>query len=88
MSHIGGRLVVEYLVDVQSRVRMFEANGRPAGELALPGTGVVAGLSGREDTATIFYAFTLAALSHDRLLVRTGGQPQHARSKRHSRPST
>ena len=58
VSHIGGRLVVEYLEDVQSRVRIFDANGRPAGELALPGTGVIAGLSGREDTPTIFYAFT------------------------------
>jgi prolyl oligopeptidase len=58
VSHIGGRLVVEYLVDVQSRVRIFDASGRAAGELTLPAAGVITGLSGREDTPTIFYAFT------------------------------
>ena len=58
VSHIGPRLVAEYLVDVQSRVRLFDERGRPEGELALPGTGVLAGIGGREDTATIFYSFT------------------------------
>ena len=58
VARIGGRLYAEYLVDVQSRVRLFEGDGRPAGELALPGTGVLAGLSGREDSPTAFYAFT------------------------------
>ena len=58
MARIGGRLYAEYLVDVQSQVRVFESDGRAAGELALPGTGVLAGLSGREDSPTVFYAFT------------------------------
>ena len=58
VARIGGRLYAEYLIDVQSRVRVFDEEGRPAGELALPGTGVVAGLAGREDSPTVFYAFT------------------------------
>ncbi len=58
VAFIGGRIVAEYLVDVQSRVSMFSPEGKPLGDLTLPGTGTMAGLSGREDTATIFYAFT------------------------------
>ena len=55
---IGGRIVAEYLADVQSRVSMFDLEGRPLGEVPLPATGTMAGLSGREDTPTIFYSFT------------------------------
>jgi prolyl oligopeptidase len=55
---IGGRIVAEYLVDVQSRVSMFELDGRELGSLKLPGTGALAGLAGREDSPTIFYAFS------------------------------
>jgi prolyl oligopeptidase len=57
-AFIGGRIVAGYLVDVQSRVRLFSPEGAAVGELDLPGTGVLAGLSGREDTPTIYYAFT------------------------------
>jgi prolyl oligopeptidase len=55
---VGGRIVGEYLVDVQSRLSLFDVDGRPQGAVALPMPGTVAGLSGREDTAEIFYAFT------------------------------
>ncbi len=55
---IGGRLVVQYLADVQSRLSLFGLDGSPQGEIPLPGTGSVGGLSGREDAPAIFYAFT------------------------------
>jgi prolyl oligopeptidase len=55
---IGGRIVAEYLVDVQSRVSMFDLKGGDLGSLKLPGTGALAGLAGREDSPTIFYAFS------------------------------
>jgi prolyl oligopeptidase len=55
---IGGQIVGEYLIDVQSRVRIFSLDCAAAGELPLPGAGVLAGLSGREDTPTLFYAFS------------------------------
>jgi prolyl oligopeptidase len=58
VAFIGGRIVAEYLVDVQSKVRLFDAEGRTIGELPLPGAGVLAELGGREDTPTIFYTFT------------------------------
>ena len=43
VSLIGGRLVAQYLVDVQSRLSLVGLDGRPQGDLALPGTGTVAG---------------------------------------------
>jgi prolyl oligopeptidase len=56
---IGGRLVAEYLVDVQSRLEIFEPmTGAPCGALALPGPGVVSVLDGRADTPTAWLAFT------------------------------
>jgi prolyl oligopeptidase len=58
VSLIGGRLLVEYLVDVQSRVAMFGLDGETRGDLPLPGTGSLAGLGGREDHPTVFFAFT------------------------------
>jgi prolyl oligopeptidase len=55
---IGGRLVAQYLVDVQSRLLMFDLNGASAGELTLPGTGTINGVSGRQDSPDVWYSFT------------------------------
>ncbi len=54
----GGRLVAEYLVDVQSKLLLFGLDGKPAGEIALPGAGSIAGISGRQDSGLMFYSFT------------------------------
>jgi prolyl oligopeptidase len=58
VSLIGGRIVAQYLVDVQSRVALFGLDGSSQGDLPLPGTGTVAGIEGREDSPEIFYAFS------------------------------
>ena len=55
---IGGRIVAQYLVDVQSRLKLFGLDGQAQGEIALPGVGTVAGLSGREDAPDVWYAFS------------------------------
>jgi prolyl oligopeptidase len=55
---IAGRVVVQYLADVQSRLALFALDGRPEGTIALPDTGTVAGIGGRQDTPEIFFAFT------------------------------
>ena len=55
---IGGRIVSQYLVDVQSRLRMNSLDGGALGEIALPGTGTVAGLGGREDAPDVWYLFS------------------------------
>jgi len=58
VSLIGGRIVAQYLVDVQSRVALFGLDGSAQGDLPLPGTGAVIGIEGREDSPEIFYSFT------------------------------
>jgi prolyl oligopeptidase len=55
---IGGRVVVQYLVDVQSRLHMFGLDGTPQGEIALPGAGSVGEIHGREDAPDIWYSFS------------------------------
>ena len=55
---IGGRIVAQYLVDVQSRLSLFGEDGAPQGEIALPGPGAVGGIAGRQDTPDIWYSFS------------------------------
>jgi prolyl oligopeptidase len=45
-------------VDVESRLALFDTDGRAHGEISLPGPGTVAGISGRQDSPEIFYAYT------------------------------
>jgi prolyl oligopeptidase len=58
VSLIGGRLVAQYLVDVKSRLSLFGLDGKAQGDIALPGTGTVTGLGGRQDSPEIFFAFS------------------------------
>ena len=55
---IGGRIVAQYLVDVQPRLRLAGLDGGEQGEIALPGVGAVTGLTGREDTPEIWYTYS------------------------------
>jgi len=55
---IGGRVVAQYLVDVQSRLRLFGLDGTEQGDIALPGIGTVGGLSGRENAPDIWFSFS------------------------------
>ena len=54
----GGRVFVEYLVDVKSRLSMFDRTGKALGEVPLPGAGSLSGFIGRQDSNLLFYAFT------------------------------
>ncbi len=55
---IGGRIVAQYLADVQSRLATFSLKGAPLGDLPLPGTGTVTEFGGREDRPDIFFEFS------------------------------
>jgi prolyl oligopeptidase len=55
---VGGRLLIERLVDVRSQVDIHDLSGRKVGELPLPGAGTLAGLSGRQDSPEMFFGFT------------------------------
>ena len=54
----GATLAALYLEDAASRVRLFDAAGRPAGEIALPALGTVAGLTGHPEGSELFVPFT------------------------------
>jgi prolyl oligopeptidase len=56
----GGMLLVQYLKDARSLVRVFGADGVPRGEVDLPGLGTAAGFSGDREDGEVFYSFTSA----------------------------
>ena len=55
---VGGRVIVHYLDDVQSRVRVFSLDGKAEGQIALPGVGTVAALDGRSDASDVWVSFS------------------------------
>lgn len=55
---IGGRLVVQYIQDVHSRLRLFALDGAVVGEVQLPGKGTVAGLHGVPADPEAFLTYT------------------------------
>ncbi len=69
VSFIGGRIVAQYLVDVQSRLRMFGPDGAEAGEIALPGIGTVGGLTRTRRSARHLVRVQLAADAHRRSIA-------------------
>ncbi len=54
----GGKIVVQYLVEVRSHIKFFALGGRQLGELSPPGIGSIRDLTGRYDAAELFYSFT------------------------------
>lgn len=57
-SLAGGRLFVNYLEDVSSKVRIFTAEGKPLGEIAFPAIGTVGGMNGRWASNEAFFTFS------------------------------
>jgi prolyl oligopeptidase len=55
---VAGRIFVSYTRNVASQVKMFAADGKPLGEMALPSIGSVGSISGRWKSKEIFYNFT------------------------------
>ncbi|RAK02711.1 prolyl oligopeptidase [Larkinella arboricola] len=54
----GGKLFVNYLKDVTSRIYVYDLNGRLENEVKLPGLGTVSGFGGERDDKFVFYTFT------------------------------
>ncbi|MEO8429971.1 MAG: prolyl oligopeptidase family serine peptidase [Acidobacteriota bacterium] len=54
---VGGRIVVRYLENVLPKLRIFEADGTPKGEISLPGIGTVSALQGRWGSLKAFFTF-------------------------------
>lgn len=57
-SLAGGRLFVNYLENVVSRVRVFQPDGKPVRDITFPATGSVGTVSGRWGSNEAFYAFS------------------------------
>ncbi|UVW27035.1 prolyl oligopeptidase family protein [Massilia sp. H6] len=55
---INNQLVLEYLKDARSVVRVHALDGKPVREIALPGIGSVGGLAGKRGDTETFYSFT------------------------------
>lgn len=53
VAWLGGRLVTHRFENVHSAVRVFAPTGKPIGEIALPGTGVVQGLEGSASSSQV-----------------------------------
>jgi prolyl oligopeptidase len=56
-SVVGGKLFVSYLHNVSSQIKIFSLDGKPLGEVALPGLGASGGLRGRWDSSEAFFSF-------------------------------
>ncbi|MGV3558573.1 prolyl oligopeptidase family serine peptidase [Larkinella arboricola] len=54
----GGKLFVNYLKDVTSRIYVYDLNGKLENEVKLPGLGTVSGFGGERDDKFVFYTFT------------------------------
>lgn len=57
-AYVGGRIVAKYIQDAHAVVRVFERDGRPVGEIALPGLGNVGGFDGLGSDSETFYSYT------------------------------
>ena len=57
-SVAGGALAVNYLENVNSRVRVFDADGKHLRDIAFPTLGTVGGIDGEWETNEAFYTFT------------------------------
>jgi prolyl oligopeptidase len=84
-----GRLFCQYLVDVNSRIRIFSLGGKDEGALELPGVASVAGMSGRAHGTELFYEVSspLVAPSVFRHDVATGATSTFGASARASDPA-
>ena len=58
VSIVHGTLVAVYLSNASDRVRLFDLDGAPAGEIPLPGLGSLTGLTGRVDDDELLLGFT------------------------------
>ena len=54
---VGGKLLVRYVVDASSRLRLYDTSGKMLREIPLPTLGTVSATSGRWDSPDVFFAF-------------------------------
>ncbi len=57
-SYVGGRIVARYVEDARGVARVYERDGRPVGEVPLPGKGGLDGFHGEGSQSETFFAYT------------------------------
>ena len=57
-SYVGGRFIANYIVDARGVARVFERDGRPVGEVPLPGLGRIEGFEGEGSQSETFFSYT------------------------------
>jgi prolyl oligopeptidase len=57
-SVIGGRIFARQMRDATSRIAVYGLDGKPVGEVALPGLGTVDAVSGEHDGTEAFFGFS------------------------------
>ncbi|HET6201608.1 MAG TPA: prolyl oligopeptidase family serine peptidase [Planctomycetota bacterium] len=58
VAPVAGRLFAQVLEDAVPKVKIFDPEGRPAGEIVPPALGSIGGVSGRWDGKEAFYGFS------------------------------
>jgi len=58
VSTVGGRLFVQYLENVLPRIRIFDAQGKPRGEISFSSVGSASGLRGEWGKNEAFFTFS------------------------------
>ncbi len=59
---VGGKIIAQYSHNAASELRVFEADGKAAGEIALPALGDVNGITGRWQNSEAFLSFQSFAI--------------------------
>ncbi len=57
-SYVGGRIIAKYVEDAHGMARLYERDGRPVGNVALPGLGGIEGFHGEGDQRETFFSYT------------------------------
>jgi prolyl oligopeptidase len=57
-SYVGGRILARYVEDARGVARVYEHDGRPVGEVPLPGKGGLDGFEGEGNQTETFFGYT------------------------------
>jgi prolyl oligopeptidase len=57
-SYVGGRFIVKYIENAHGVARVYERDGRPVGEVPLPGLGRIEGFEGEGAQTETFFSYT------------------------------
>jgi prolyl oligopeptidase len=54
---VGGKIIVKYLEDVQTKLYIYDIDGKELGEIELPGFGIVKEFNGSSEDNFVYYSF-------------------------------